>query len=82
MLTKSDLSQIQKIVQQEGQDIRKEVKQDIHEEVENVIDAKLEPLKKDLKYLRKKVNRMNIIYRPAGSMPSPNCNLVNSHVVV
>ena len=44
MLTKTDLNQIRSVVA---------------EEVETVVERKLEPIKKDLKYLKKKVNRID-----------------------
>jgi len=48
MLTKTDLNQIREVV---------------HEEVDTIVDEKLdkrlEPIRKDLKYLKKKVNRID-----------------------
>ncbi len=53
MLTKTDLSQIQKIVQVETKKI---VQEEVGIIVDERLDKKLKPIKKDLRYLKKTVN--------------------------
>jgi len=48
MLTKSDLHQIRGVVREEVDTV-----------VEQKLEQKLEPIKKDLQYLKKKVNRID-----------------------
>jgi Na+/phosphate symporter len=48
MLTKNDLNQIRSVVHEEVDEI-----------VDGKLDKKLEPIKKDLTYLKKKINRID-----------------------
>ena len=52
MLTKIDLSQIREIVHEEVDVI-------VEEKLNSKLKLELEPIKKDLKYLKKKVNRID-----------------------
>ena len=52
MLTKTDLSQIRSVVHEEVDVI-------VEEKLNSKLKLELEPIKKDLKYLKKKVNRID-----------------------